>query len=80
MGVTKGLPEECSGIRALPRGSGCGPAELAAVEVGVEAIPTEKRCVGATFHDASVPYGQDQVGALDRGEAVGDHDARAAFL
>ena len=53
-------------------------ADLAAVEVGVGAVPDQQLVVGPAFGDAAGLYYQDPVGVADGGEAVRYHDARAS--
>src|SRR5215212_5243296 len=59
-------------------GVGEGLAELAAVEVGVGAVPGQQLVVGPAFGDAAGLHYQDPVGVADGGEAVRYHDARAS--
>src|SRR5262245_4459157 len=53
-------------------------AELQLAEARVEAALAHERGVRAFLVDAPVVEDQDAVGALDRGQAMGDGDARAA--
>ena len=66
------LPPRTSGVGDV----GEGLAELAAVQVGVGAVPVQHFVVGAAFGDAASMYYQDPVGVPDRREAVRDHHAR----
>src|SRR5690606_39514593 len=43
---------------------------------GVRSTGADQVVVRASFHDAAVGHHQDHVGARDRRETVGDHEAR----
>jgi hypothetical protein len=46
--------------------------ELEFVEASVETVPPQKLGVAPGFHHAPLVEHHDQVGVLDRGQAVGD--------
>src|SRR5215217_8746189 len=69
-------------LSRFPALSGAGGrrlAELAVVEVGVEAARRQQRGVGAALGDAAGFYDQDHIRIADRTEAVRDDHARPAI-
>ncbi len=66
-----------AGKRKLSIGSHC--AELCVVETTIDALAAEEVAVGALFLDTVRSDDNDAVGVLDRRQAVGDHQRRAAF-
>src|SRR5450759_4943355 len=53
--------------------------ELAVVEIGVEALPSQQFVVRALLDDPAVVHDEDRVGVADRREAMGDHEAGPAL-
>ena len=52
-------------------------AELEIVELPIDAVPGEQLGVRSCFEDAALVHHDDEVGALDRREAVCDADGGA---